>query len=450
MSNKFNWKSFSGVFLALFFLFGAVIPEAGANTYLVWAKTYNLPPLQFNMPNCHALSAVATDNNGNVYVLGQASPLPPDKGRIALIKYSSRGQVIWDRMLSYAPCYLEQINNLAVGMAVDNQGNVYIAGVDSPTGWTGPVFAVKYDTNGHLLWQRTYAGNNIVRAITLDNNGNLFVAGMTDAGKEYSRSLTIKYGTNGEELWAKQRNRSLFNAIATDKDGNVYVTGNYYGENTGLDYLTVKYNVDGQEVWLKRFNGSEKDHDFASSLAVDGEGNVIVVGNSLKENELGYVAVKYSRDGERLWTRRFLKAYDPNLRIPIILDSKGDVYIAVDKWGDNPRQNNIALVKISSDGKQLWNRQYEDELGWSYVGAMIIDSQDNLYLSGSVEATKCITLKYNSEGKRLWKREYNPGAQVQWRPTIAMDGQQNIIIGTGMLGGNIGTTGSFLTLKYAQ
>ena len=62
-------------------------------------------------------------------------------------------------------------------------------------------------------------------------------------------------------------------SMVLDEESNVYVTGKS-GTTYGGDYLTIKYDKDGNELWAKRYNGPEGRDDHATSIAVDNKGNV--------------------------------------------------------------------------------------------------------------------------------------------------------------------------------
>src|SRR4029453_19167782 len=78
--------------------------------------------------------------------------------------------------------------------------------------------------------------------------------------------------------------------------GNVYVTGTSHG---GLgaydDYATIKYNSLGDTLWVQRYNGPGNAGDAATSIAVDGSGNVYVTGYSAGNGQMDYATIKYSQ-----------------------------------------------------------------------------------------------------------------------------------------------------------
>jgi hypothetical protein len=74
----------------------------------------------------------------------------------------------------------------------------------------------------------------------------------------------------------------------------VYVTGSSIGTN--YDYATIKYNSSGVQQWVIRYNGPGNSYDYASSLAVDGSGNVYVTGVSFGSGTYyDYATIKYSQ-----------------------------------------------------------------------------------------------------------------------------------------------------------
>ncbi len=67
--------------------------------------------------------------------------------------------------------------------------------------------------------------------------------------------------------------------------------GLHTGGSSSSDYATLKYDPDGKLLWKKRYRVGN-DHDgVATAIAVDGNGNVYVTGQS----DGDYLTIKYSQ-----------------------------------------------------------------------------------------------------------------------------------------------------------
>jgi hypothetical protein len=75
-------------------------------------------------------------------------------------------------------------------------------------------------------------------------------------------------------------------SLAVDGQGNVYVLGASAGAGTGEDYSTIKYDANGVKQWEARYNGSANDHDEPNGITLDRWGNVYVTGMAF-ENGTG-------------------------------------------------------------------------------------------------------------------------------------------------------------------
>ncbi|HXJ55134.1 MAG TPA: leucine-rich repeat domain-containing protein, partial [Verrucomicrobiae bacterium] len=90
---------------------------------------------------------------------------------------------------------------------------------------------------------------------------------------------------DGALLWERRYNgpansNDWASAVAVDGSGNVVVTGTSYN-GTNADYYTAKYAAaDGALLWEKRYNGPGNGDDAASSLALGPNGMVAVTGSS--------------------------------------------------------------------------------------------------------------------------------------------------------------------------
>ncbi|MBK6914446.1 MAG: SBBP repeat-containing protein [Ignavibacteriales bacterium] len=175
------------------------------------------------------------------------------------------------------------------------------------------------------------------QSIAIDQAGNVYITGFGSSSpfttdRDY---LTIKYSTDGDELWVANYNNGSTDeasSVAVDNSGNVYVTGVSGG--FGNDYATIKYNLSGVEQWVKRYHGGvpfSSNFDAASALTVDENSNVYVTGSSvvgLSTNDADFFTIKYSSDGDSLWTARYNgPGNGGDGGIDIVSDNFGNIYV---------------------------------------------------------------------------------------------------------------------------
>ena len=107
----------------------------------------------------------------------------------------------------------------------------------------------------------------------------------------------------------------------------------------------------------------------------------------------------------------------------IAVDDKGQAYVTgITAKGDNTEQNDVFLVKFSTDGRQLWIRQagfeYRPEscrLSLLSGGQVRISAQHP-----GVESSRMLVVDFDEEGGKLWNRVYDfPGSS--FGSAIAVD-----------------------------
>jgi len=141
-----------------------------------WTKMYNGP----GNSNDEA-RAIAVDASGNVYVTGYSFGSGTNED-YATIKYRPNGDTAWVRRYDNP----EHNHDFANAIAIDNAGNVYVTG-QSYTASTGWDYAtVKYDSSGNQKWVKTYNGpagiNDVALSIAVNSSGNVYVTGYSDGG----------------------------------------------------------------------------------------------------------------------------------------------------------------------------------------------------------------------------------------------------------------------------
>ena len=351
---------------------------------------------------------ITVDKRGNVYVTGSStapwgSSMPGDVIADAYAaKLRADGTLVWNTFFGETSGVG---SDLGYGIAVDDDGNVYVVGRSSAT-WGSPirpytpgnpaasygVFVVKLTNNGTILWNTFLGGSGSDRpaGIVLDRSGNVYVAGLSSAtwGSPINSFDTAddifvtKLTTDGTMLWNTFLGGSHSEstpAIAVDKSGNVYVAGTSPGtwpypidpDDTVNHGFAAKLTTDGTFLW-NTFLGGTTDST-TSGVAADGSGHVYVTGTGVSGK--AYAAKLSGADGAFLWNNDFGEN-GTDVPAGIALDPIGNVYVA---------GTNGYLAKLTTDGTFLWNT-FLGGSGVDTVSGLVVDRGVSVYVSGYTTA----------------------------------------------------------------
>ena len=245
---------------------------------------------------------VAVDMNGNVYVVGNTSGgldgnALTGRTDFFLTKYSSTGIKQYTRQLGAV-----EARAYATSVAVDAWGFVYVVGYTTggldgnKLAGRSDFFLTKYDSAGTKLSTRQLGeagAQTLGNGVAVDANGNVYVAGSTNGGLDgnahtgiYDFFLT-KYNSAGIKQYTKQLGvagaMTAGSSVAVDASGNVYVAGSTNGgldrnAHTGIyDFFLTKYNSAGIKQYTRQL-GVAGAQTSGSSVALDAGGNVYVAG----------------------------------------------------------------------------------------------------------------------------------------------------------------------------
>jgi hypothetical protein len=279
---------------------------------MIWIKTEN-------SGSCIAID-IAVDSSGYVYVVGDKDYYDNLHSRtnIRIIKYDSDGNVIWDKI------YDNYDYSYASGVAVDRQGNVYVAG-NRGSGY----ITIKYDSDGNLIWARLYADGGEASGVAVDFRGCVCVTGSGENDTAWGW-CTIEYTPNGDLMWSRIQECGGFpyaNDVAVDLIGNVYVAG-AYNMNGYSQFRTIMYDRFGHIMWERRYGGENcYEWNWAESVAVDSHFNVYVTGYSGNWNshDEDYRTIKYDHTGNVIWNIGYDSGSARSLDVAV--DSSGNAYV---------------------------------------------------------------------------------------------------------------------------
>ncbi len=214
-------------------------------------------------------------------------------------------------------------------------------------------------------------------------------------------------------------------AVATDRDGSVYVAGNFSdtidlaaGNPQGqlssvgqVDPFVAKYSSTGSLIWARSFGGS--GFDFVRDLAVDSNGNVLVVGafqntadfnpgtgtfNLSSGGESNAFVLKLNSSGEFQWAGAFAGNGFSEGR-GVAVNNAGEV-LAVGAFdgtidfdpgvGTANRTTHGDLdgfvAKLGTDGKLIWAGPLGGT-GADLASAVTVDTAGNVIVVGDYQLT---------------------------------------------------------------
>jgi hypothetical protein len=342
------------------------------------------------------------------------------------------------------------LTNAIVAMKVDDSGNVYGAGYSQYTGHhTYKFLTIKYRPGGESAWARvcwaTANSNCQATAVGFDPAGNVYVAGFINgSGTPAGQWGVVKYSPTGDSLWAVEYlegSRSRPDAMVVDDSGNLYIAGEI-GDGTHINYGVLKYRTDSTLQWAAIYSsGTLNPTSRALAIAIDKRHNVFVTG-VMADDATGtdYGTIKFDPLGDTVWVARYISAANgASAAAALVLDSVDNVYVTGSTLAFDGYQD-YATVKYDSTGKQIWAATYDDTAhAADEATAIALDSSGAVCVTGWSEndtganSEDYETIKYNPvTGESLWSRRYDGTAHQDDAPVaVAAD-----------LGGNFYVTGA--------
>ncbi|NTX08079.1 SBBP repeat-containing protein [Myxococcus sp. CA040A] len=281
-----------------------------------WARQHGAPATSANPNPADFAESIATFDVGGrcndpvIYVAGYTSGnldgnTNAGSSDAFLTKYDKKGTRIWTRLFGTPTA------DRATSVATDKNGNIYIVGYSATSSSGTDAFVVKYDAAGTLQWSKPLVSSNNkndqARGVATDANGDIYVGGHThgnlggnntDSSSLTSDVFMVKLGPTGTQIWAKQfgtTTQDVMEDLATSRrlTGEIdiylvgYTIGSYAGTNPSAEYdaLLLKFRPDGTVQWQQQFGTAGRDMLYG--VTSDGGGTVYVTGISNHDIKTG-------------------------------------------------------------------------------------------------------------------------------------------------------------------
>ena len=268
-------------------------------------------------------------------------------GGNALIRYNTNGSL--DTSFNGTGIVITQSSGIASSVAIQSDGKIVAAG-----GSQNSFAVVRYNTDG--LLDTSFNGTGIVTTpvgnsgsgaeeLAIQPDGKIVAAGYAvGANLDFAfvrynpnGSLDTTFGGTGKVVTPVGDSVDYANSLAIQADGKIVAAG-YSSNNSGSDFAVARLNPNGSldtsfggtgKVITQMTNGN----DFASSVAIQPDGKIVVAGS-----------VDYLSDFYAFALVRYLGGSTSNIRSPFDFDgdSKTDLSIfrpAPGEWWINRSLN---------------------------------------------------------------------------------------------------------------
>lgn len=194
-----------------------------------------------------------------------------------------------------------------------------------------------------------------------------------------------QYGTSAEDV---------LHVPVCDASGNVYVAGWTMGSLEGAqqgegDALIQKFDAAGKLVWTRQLGVPAEDR--LHWMTSDAEGNLIAVGHTKGDfagsNAGGsdLIVIKMGSDGKLIWKKQFGSEQEDMGR-GVCVDAQGAIYVVggtSGKLGETElKRRDAFLMKLSAGGEKLFVSQFGSNRR-DVAQAVTVDEQGRIYLCGT-------------------------------------------------------------------
>jgi len=347
------------------------------------------------------------------------------------------------------------ISILIAGCGADNTST------PTPTGATGDVTtapAISEETEDQTpkdTWTKKYGGrgDDNLSDILQTDDGGLYLLGGANVEYEPERHgdiYLILIDSNGEVIWEKTYGPDKFGqSITYTPDGNLFIAGMLISGDTGIDLYLLKVDLEGNELWSKTISGPMDE--WVNTIEATADGGYILVGNRVDPDELitypgvaGYggfedrsniMLVKIDEEGEAVWTKVF-ESEDNVMSVDGCQTPDGGYAVLATKLAYPKMNDNQVLLKVDENGDEVWSRIWED--GRTDGRDMLLDSDGNLVILSMFSASgdpregdaDILIIKMNENGEELWTTKFGKPDMVELGTTImeTSDGGYAIVV----------------------
>jgi hypothetical protein len=263
-----------------------------------------------------------------------------------------------------------------------------------------------------LIWEKNYGGLGDDRCFYLANaeNGYVIVGSSTSFGQGETSAWVLRLNQGGNVVWNRTFSEGFGSEFryVTGLDDGFLLVGNIFLSSGGTSGYAIKIDNDGNPLWDVTLEaGSGVNKLFSATKAQDG---FMLVGltESADSGSSQVCLVKISFDGKVIWNKVYGDSVDFAGR-GVALTQDGCYLVAGYTNSIGNGDYDFLALKIDASGKLLWNRTYggvESDKAYAVASALdgcVIVGDTRSQGSGDSDAW---IVKIDLEGNLVWEKAF--------------------------------------------
>ncbi|MGD0027838.1 MAG: hypothetical protein ABSC91_02755 [Candidatus Bathyarchaeia archaeon] len=321
---------------------------------------------------------IVKSGDGGFLVVGSSTSFDRGKTFAWIVRIDQDGNMLWNRT------YEERDGSEFRSAIRTDDGFVLVGNAFSSSG-DEDGWIVKIDEQGNVLWNLTVGSKETAKfSSAAETSDGFILVGLTySMGRNASDAWAVKIDTSGEVLWNKTYGGNGDNAfraaVATDK--NEYVCAGYTNSigNGDYDVWLVKIDGNGTLQWSTTYGGVESDMGYALAVTRDG---YVIAGetHSFGNGDAKAFVVKTDLNGKLLWQRAYGGEQFDSID-SIIPSSSGGYVVAGFTFSFGKGQRDFWIFSIDDSGNVLWSRTQGRE-GFEEAYSIVEVAKDRFVVAG--------------------------------------------------------------------
>lgn len=260
-------------------------------------------------------NSVAIQSDGKIVVAGQTE-ISTYVQEMIVLRYYTDGTL--DPAFNAGGTYITEfgvMGSRASSVAIQINGKIVVGGNSANDG--NPNFAIiRLKDDGNADNSFSYDGIDTIsvggvidygRSVVVQSDEKIILAGYSHNGTDNDFAL-VRYNTNGtlDSSFGKDgivttaigSSNDQISSMILQQDGRIVVAGNSY-YNRSYDFALARYNIDGTldtsfDSDGKQVTGFGNNSDFASSVALQSDGKIVVAGTTQEGFNSDFALARYN------------------------------------------------------------------------------------------------------------------------------------------------------------